>query len=110
MAKGDYALTSWADIQAWIADVVTTYKVEAEVVIAFRPNRTDGAYCEAVLYATDGLNPRRELVRTRQPFDLRKKSGHPGMVLYSLWQAINELDNNPWLWPYERRKQARGGE
>jgi hypothetical protein len=104
----DNASTSWQDISECVPAWCAEYGVRLEATIVWQPNLSSGAYVEVVLYSSMEVGRGAEVVRTRAPFPTRRGAGHAGAVLHAAFQAFQELETNPWLWPSDKRRAARG--
>lgn len=109
MGKPSYTV-SWGDLQRATAE----YEVELRVVVRFEVRMTRAGraepYAECALLVRDGWEAGRELVRVRDGLPRSDTASPFGALLYLLHQAAQALESDPWLWPADRRREARGEE
>lgn len=106
--KPEATATTWQDLAECVGSWEAEYGVCAVVELSWRHNLSAGAFVEVVLYDARTVGRGVELVRMRGAFPARKMTGQAGAVLHVVFQAFQELDTNPWLWPADRRARVRG--
>lgn len=106
--KPEASGTTWQDISECLPAWEIEKGVRILVQVVWQSNLAAGAYMEIVLLEGSQPDGKRELLRVRKPFPTRKASGQAGAVLHAVFEALNALDAEPWLWPRELRQAARG--
>lgn len=104
--KGDYAVTTWADLGECIPAWEREYGCRVEFRIHLNGHLRDGAFVEVVLFEGHQLGIGREVYRHRAPFPIRSGAGQAGSALHCAFEAFNQIDSNPWLWPELKRRTA----
>lgn len=98
------------DLQQVVSEHAAEWGATAYVVITLGMPSGPRAYAEVTLreglYTPSGA----ELVRVRYPLDPKHAEKWPGALMYAVMDAYERLRNDPWRWPAERRRTARGGE
>lgn len=106
--RPEYNATSWQDIYEAVPAWESEHGVRVELRIRVEPGLASGGYVEVVLFEGGQVGDGPELVRTRQPFPVRRGSGHAGSALHCVFRALAELEANPWLWPARKRRAVTG--
>lgn len=99
---------SWGDVIDYADHVLLTRHLLWCYRITPQHNLTTGAYIEVTIYAMGQSPGDASSFTCRYPFDPRRVSGHYSQILRALGDTFREWENNPWYWPGEQRKAARG--
>lgn len=104
--KPEASVTTWADIAECIPAWETEKGVRIEAIVRWEATLQSGAYVEVVILDADFPLQRVEIARRRAPFPTRKGSGQAGAVLHAVFQALVDIDNEPWQWSGKMRREA----
>lgn len=104
--KPDMPATTWRDVSDCVPAWEREKGVRITVQLAWKATLPKGAYVEVVIWDASATFEELELMRVRHPFPTLQGAGHPGAVLYAIFDALNRLDAEPWSWSRKMRRDA----
>lgn len=97
----------WGDVEDLARKVEREHQLSVVFEVRFPRGRGD-AYLEVVLERLAMAAGRGEVLRVRVPIKMTATTSIYAQLLRATWQALSELERDPWLWEPERRRAARG--
>lgn len=99
---------SWTDIEDYAEHNLHPQHLHFCFRITPQANLAWRAYVEVTLYPYGKSPTAADAFTCRFPFDPRRVSGIYSQLLRALGDTFREWENNPWYWPGEQRRKARG--
>lgn len=98
---GEYRISAddlWQSVAEWSNE----HDVRFYHIIGTAVGTRAGTYVEVVVCRAGYHNFQGEVVRLRRPLTAKNPLAWPGEMLRATFEAIEELERNPWLWSLER--------
>jgi len=106
--KTSGAAQGYVEAQLYIRELEMAYRIE--ILIELHSHHRHGRYSYwEIIFLREGEGAARdELCRARQPLPTALSANPWNPLMFGLSSLMAELESNPWQWPSDRRKEARG--